>query len=86
MGEKYSTTVDTDGKDYRWISYEMTRAGHAMRHSSVRNYFLRAMRRFVDVLAPHLDDDVAGEISRSASFHDAIRSLLHESFHDDDVV
>jgi len=79
MGDKYSTTVETQGKDFRWISNVMTLNGHEMRHSSARNYFLRAMLKFVNEFNPNLSPETAGEISRSTQFHSAICALLYDA-------
>jgi hypothetical protein len=81
MINKYVTvTDDDDAIGYRDISRIMTDAGHKMNHSSVRNYVLRAMRKFAFAIAQKegitLTDERAWEVAKNPMFQRTIRDFI----------
>jgi hypothetical protein len=77
----YATVVEEDGINYREISEIMTQMGYDMKHSSVRNYILRTMKKFADALVKEWgieEEDLDTEmISRSPQFQKGIGEILH---------
>jgi len=77
----YVNVVEDDGVDYREIAGLMTELGHSMKHSSVHNYVLRVMRKFVDAIAHTwritLDEKRVDEIAKDPCFQHGISDLLH---------
>ena len=77
----YATVAEDDGVNYRDIADTLTEIGYPMNHSSVRNYVLRIMRRFVAALAEEWDIDLAegqiDEIAKSPQFQQGISDVLH---------
>jgi hypothetical protein len=75
------STVNDDGVDYRTIASIMTANGYKMNHSSVRNYVLRMMKKFVEAYAAkhglNLSEEKMNDIARSSMFHHGIADVLH---------
>lgn len=76
----YATVAGDEGVNYRGIAEIMTDLGFTMNHSSARNYVLRVMRKFVDVISRRwdleLDERQIDEISKDPSFQNAIADIL----------
>ncbi len=76
----YATVAGDDGVNYRGIAETMTDLGFTMNHSSARNYVLRVMRKFVDVISQRwnieLDDHQIDEVSKDPAFQNAIADIL----------
>jgi hypothetical protein len=74
-------------EDYRYIASLMTRAGYQMNHSSVRNYVLKAMKKFAKILANYhgksFSNDELMIIARSPKFQNYISNMLYIITHKD---
>ncbi len=81
QNKSYKNLQINDEKNYRDIAETMTKSGYQMNHSSVRNYVIRIMRKFVSayveknniVVPPGKLDDIA----ESHLFHQGIADVLH---------
>lgn len=77
----YATVATDEGVNYREIADTMTELGFPMNHSSVRNYVLRVMRKFVQEFADEYDIDLnetrINEIAKSPGFQHGVADLLH---------
>lgn len=77
----YATVATDEGINYREIADTMTELGFPMNHSSVRNYVLRVMRKFVQEFADEYDIDLnetrINEIAKSPGFQHGVADLLH---------
>lgn len=77
----YATTIDSEGINYREISEKLRDVGIYLNHSSVRNYVLRAMRKFagriLEVNDRTVTIDELEDIARSPIFQAGIGDLLH---------
>lgn len=76
----YSPPIDEDCFDYRTIALKMTEAGFKMNHSSVRNYVIRVMKKFLVAYnkhhSIHLNEESLNEIANSSSFHHAMSDVV----------
>ena len=77
---KYVTTNDYNGLDYRSIANIMTRNGHKMNHSSVRNYITRGFCKVVKGISKDYDlkytDDQIKKIAQSPEFQNSIIEVM----------
>lgn len=77
----YATVIEDDGVNYRDIAEIMSEMGFHMNHSSVRNYVLRVMKKFVEAINDgyelNVDSERLLEIAKMPSFQNAIASILH---------
>jgi len=77
----YATVNDDEGINYREIADTMTDMGYPMNHSSARNYVLRIMKKFVDVLLIEYKLKISEvellTIVKSPTFQSGIADLLH---------
>jgi transposase-like protein len=77
----YATVATSEGVNYREIADTMTELGFSMNHSSVRNYVLRVMRKFVenfvDEYGIELSESRIDEIAKSPGFQHGIADLLN---------
>ena len=74
--KKYVTANDHGGLDYRTIANIMSKEGHKMNHSSVRNYITRGFCKVVkgitsDYNVKYTDAEIK-KIAQSAQFQDSI--------------
>lgn len=85
MKNDYST-VD-DGTNYRMIASIMSKNGHQMNHSSVRNYIIRIMKKFVNNYTVNnniqLTDEDGERIAKSSLFQKGISEALHSIEHEE---
>jgi len=78
--KKYVTANDYDGLDYRSIAEIMTKDGHKMNHSSVRNYITRGFCRVVkgitkDYSISYTDEQIK-KIAQSPDFQSSIIEIM----------
>jgi len=78
--KKYVTANDHGGLDYRTIADIMTKEGHTMNHSSVRNYITRGFCKVVkgissDYNIKYTDEEIK-KIAQSAEFQDSIIEIM----------
>jgi len=70
-----------EGVNYRDIAQLMTESGYKMNHSSVRNYVIRIMKKFVSAYVSrndiNLTDERIDEIAKSSSFQKVMANILH---------
>ena len=80
---KYATITDDEGVDYRKISYEMSKRGWKMNHSSVRNYVLTIMQKFVVEYSKCLDSKVKRDntlnIAKNPEFQIMVSDLVQKA-------
>ena len=78
--KKYVTTNDYDGLDYRSIANIMTKNGHKMNHSSVRNYVTRGFCKVVKGISKDYDlkytDEQIKKIAQSPSFQSSMIDIM----------
>lgn len=78
--KKYVTTNDYNGLDYRSIAEIMTRDGHKMNHSSVRNYVTRGFCKVVKGISKDYDmnysDEQIKKIAQSPEFQNSIIEIM----------
>ena len=78
--KKYVTTNDYNGLDYRSIADIMTKDGHKMNHSSVRNYITRGFCKVVKGISKdygmNYSDEQIKKISQSPEFQNAIIEIM----------
>lgn len=76
----YATVNDEDGVNYRDIASTLTALGYPMGHSSVRNYVIRTMVKFVDAISDklnlELNENRTKQIAMSPMFQDGIAFML----------
>lgn len=77
-----NVTVRSEGTFYRDIADKMTAAGMPMNHSSIRNYIIKSMGRFVQAinneLKLNLTKDRIMAISQTPAFQDVIINSLRD--------
>jgi hypothetical protein len=78
--KKYVTTNDYDGLDYRSIAEIMTKDGHKMNHSSVRNYITRGFCKVVKGITKDFSisysDEKIKKIAQSPDFQSSIIEIM----------
>lgn len=78
----YATVDDEDGINYREIADIMSTIGHPMNHSSVRNYLLSGMKKFVlginTKMKLNIQSKTVYDIAKSPSFQEGIAMILSE--------
>ena len=78
--KKYVTTNDYNGLDYRSIAEIMTKDGHRMNHSSVRNYVTRGFCKVVKGISKDYDMNYSEEqikkIAQSPEFQSSIIEIM----------
>jgi|TARA_Y100000034_G_scaffold8798_1_gene9479 hypothetical protein len=81
--KKYVTSLDYNGMDYRSIAEVMTKSGHKMNHSSVRNYITRGFCKVVKGMSKdygiNYTDDQIKKIAQSPEFQSSIIDLMKET-------
>mgnify|MGYP003519341017 CR=1 FL=1 len=84
--EKRQYATSKDGVNYRAIADQMTVKGHAMNHSSARNYVLRAMKKFAQAFNRHyqlnLSDEQINTVTNSSKFQSAVSVILKDLIDD----
>jgi len=78
--KQYATIDDNDGVNYREIAETMSELGYPMGHSSVRNYIIRIMNKFIDAIADEwqikLNNNQRLQIAMTPSFQQGIADIL----------
>lgn len=78
----YTTVTEDEGVNYREIAETMSDLGFQMNHSSVRNYVLRVMRKFVVAFSDQWQIDLSesriDEIAKSPAFQQAVADVLQK--------
>tara|TARA_B100000131_G_C17905333_1_gene528147 strand:- start:197 stop:454 length:258 start_codon:yes stop_codon:yes gene_type:complete len=78
--KKYVTTNNYNGLDYRSIAEIMTKDGHRMNHSSVRNYVTRGFCKVVKGISKDYDMNYSEEqikkIAQSPEFQSSIIEIM----------
>lgn len=78
--KKYVTTNDYNGLDYRSIADIMTKDGHKMNHSSVRNYITRGFCKVVKGISKdygmNYSDEQIKKIAQSPEFQSSIIEIM----------
>ena len=76
----YATVIDEDGVNYRDIAETLTAMGYPMGHSSVRNYVIRSMVKFVNAISEKYDiklnNDKAKQIALDPAFQEGMAFVL----------
>jgi len=73
-----------DGMGFREIAEQLVEEGATpkkMRHTSIRNYFLRGMEKLAEPIAQHSDRTVR-EIARDPRFQIALAEILRRNNND----
>ena len=73
-----------DGMGFREIAEQLVDEGMTpkkMRHTSIRNYFLRGMEKLAEPVAKHSDRSVR-EIARDPRFQTALAEILRSNKND----
>ena len=77
----YATVIDDEGVNYRDIADTMSELGYVMNHSSVRNYILRIMKKFVEDIASAynipVNEKTIDDVAKSPQFQHGIADILH---------
>lgn len=79
--KKYVTVSnENEGLDYRSIAEIMTRDGHKMNHSSVRNYIVRSFKKVAKEVTHqygmNYDDKQIDELAKSPDFQHALIDIM----------
>lgn len=78
----YATVNEDEGVNYREIADIMSEVGFIMNHSSVRNYILRIMQKFINAFDNEMELNLSKEklkiIAASPQFQNVIADLLHD--------
>jgi hypothetical protein len=76
----YATVTDDFGVGYREIANQMTEAGYKMNHSTARNVFLSAMRKFAKDVCTIYDADTSQDkiekIAADPRFQSSVSDIL----------
>jgi len=73
-----------DGMGFREIADQLVEEGSTskkMRHTSIRNYFLRGMEKLAEPIAKHSDRSVR-DIARDPRFQTALAEILRRNEND----
>jgi len=80
MNKNQPQNNNADNIDYRQIAKTMSALGFKMKHSSVRNYVIRLMKRFVEAYTCNLNvtmtDEQMTEIAKSPEFQKSMSEIL----------
>ena len=78
--KKYVTTNGYNGLDYRSIANIMTKEGHKMNHSSVRNYITRGFCKVVKGISKdynlNYSEDQIKKIAQSPDFQNSLIQIM----------
>ena len=78
--KKYVTTIDYKGMGYYDIAEVMTKCGHKMNHSTVRNIVLRSFSKIVKNISKEYgkkySDEQIKEIAKSPQFQNSIVEIM----------
>lgn len=79
--KKYVTVSnDHEGLDYRSIAEIMTKSGHKMNHSSVRNYIVRSFKKVAKEVTSQYgmsyDENQIDELAKSPDFQHALIDIM----------
>ena len=76
----YATVTDDFGSGYREIAEKMTEEGYTMNHSTARNVFLYAMRKFAkdvcSLYGEEIDQDQVEKIAADPRFQSSVSDIL----------
>lgn len=76
----YATVTDDFGAGYREIAEQMTEDGFNMNHSTARNVFLSAMRKFAKEVCSLYDEEIdqahVEKIAADPRFQSSISDIL----------
>jgi len=75
-------TLDNDlgGMDFRSIADKLTKDGHVLGHSTVRNILLRLLERFATVfMATYGIKGDPAEVARNPYFQRGLADLIHDA-------
>lgn len=80
MNKKYITVNNFKGNSYSKVAEIMTKSGHKMNHSSVRNYVTNGFCKIVKNIANNYDikytEEEIKKIAQSQEFQDSIIKIM----------